>query len=189
MDKNNLPYDTTDLITNAINFATKKHYGQLRKGTTIHYITHPIDVMQILQNEGCSEIVIAAGVLHDVLEDTNTTHEELLKYFGEDIFNLVAAESEDKSKTWKERKQATIHSLDNATFDIKMICFADKLSNLRSMANDFKSIGDKLWERFNAQKDEIEWYYSSVFSKMNDLRHTKMYKEYSGLLKKVFEGN
>jgi len=186
MEKIDLPYDSSDLITNAINFATKKHYGQLRKGTTIHYITHPIDVMQILQNEGCSEIVIAAGVLHDVLEDTNTTHEELLKYFGEDIFNLVAAESEDKSKTWKERKQATINSLDNATQNIKMICFADKLSNLRSMATDLKSVDEKLWDRFKAPKEEIEWYYRGVFSKMNDLSHTKIYKEYILLLENVF---
>jgi len=186
MDKNDLPYDTPDLITNAINFATKKHFGQLRKGTTIPYITHPIDVMHILQNEGCSEIVAAAGVLHDVLEDTDATPEEIQKIFGVDILKLIIAESEDKSKTWKERKQATIYSLDNATLDIKMICFADKLSNLRSMANDLTSVGEKLWERFNASKDEIEWYYGSVFSKMIDLSHTKMYKEYIQLLEKVF---
>jgi len=186
MNKNDLAYDNPDLITNAKNFATKKHSGQLRKGTTIPYITHPIDVMQILQNEGCSEIVVAAGVLHDVLEDTDTIQDEIQENFGKDILKLIIAESEDKSKTWKERKKATIDSLDNATQDIKMICFADKLSNLKSMANDLITVGEKLWERFNASRNEIEWYYRGVFSKMNDLSHTKMYKEYIEILEKVF---
>jgi (p)ppGpp synthase/HD superfamily hydrolase len=181
-----LVFDTDDIITNAINYAVAKHSGQVRKGTNTPYITHPFEVMEILKEEGCTETVRAAGMLHDVLEDTNATKEEILKYFGEEVLKLVSSETEDKSKTWQERKQTTINELDNADNDVKMICFADKLANLRSMAADLEKVGEKLWERFNADKLNIEWYYTSIYSKMNNIINTKMYEEYSVLLKKVF---
>jgi len=175
-----------NLIHEAIIFATRKHAGQLRKGTDIPYITHPMEVMQILTASGCTEDVIIAGILHDTLEDTKTSPMEILDLFGEKVLKLVAAESEDKSKTWKERKQATIDRLGYAESNVAMICFADKLSNLRSMAADKAGIGDKLWERFNASKDDIEWYYRQIFEKVQELEHTKMYQEYSMLLNEVF---
>ena len=122
-----------NLIHDAIIFATLKHAGQLRKGTGVPYITHPMEVMQILSENGSCENVIVAGILHDTLEDTNTTPAEILEHFGEAILKIVSAESEDKSKTWKERKQTTINNLDNASLEEKSVCLADKLSNLRSM--------------------------------------------------------
>ena len=176
-----------NLIHEAIIFAARKHAGQVRKGTDIPYITHPMEVMQILTAENsCSDNVIIAGILHDTLEDTKTSPSEIYGLFGEDVLKLVIAESEDKSKTWKERKQATIDRLVNATIGVQMVCVADKLANLRSMASDKADIGDKLWERFNAPKDDIEWYYRAVLSKMFNLRHAKMYGEYSELLEQVF---
>ena len=187
-DCGSLVFDTKDIITNAINYATEKHSGQFRKGTKKPYIIHPFEVMQILTEEGCTKEVRAAGILHDVLEDTEATKDEILYYFGEEVLKLVSSETEDKSKSWKERKQTTINELDNATTDVKMICFADKLSNLRSMATDQKEFGEVLWNRFNAPKKEIEWYYRSVFFKMNDLSKTKMHKEYFELLDEVFGG-
>jgi len=176
-----------NLIHEAIIFAARKHAGQVRKGTDIPYITHPMEVMQILTASDCKEEVIIAGILHDTLEDTKTSPMEIMDLFGENVLKLVAAESEDKSKTWKERKQATIDRLTNADWDIKLICLADKLSNLRSMAADKAAVGDKLWERFNASKEDIEWYYREVSEEIyHDLGHTEMYTEYSKLLDEVF---
>lgn len=94
-----------NLIHDAIIFAARKHAGQMRKGTDIPYITHPMEVMQILTENCASENEIAAGILHDVLEDTGTSPLEILEAFGEGILKTVAAESEDKSKPWK-RTQA-----------------------------------------------------------------------------------
>jgi len=176
-----------ELIHDAISFAVEKHYGQVRKGTDRPYITHPFEVMQILSENGCSERVRAAGMLHDVLEDTKTSAAEIKGVFGKDVLKLIAALSEDKTKTWKERKQATIDGLTNTNYDIKIVCLADKVSNLRSMAADKDSIGETLWDRFNAPKEEIEWYYRQVFENMLDMRHTKIYKEYSALLDEVFD--
>jgi (p)ppGpp synthase/HD superfamily hydrolase len=101
-----------DLIRKAIDFAAKAHLGQVRKGTELPYITHPFNVGMILIQTGCPEGVCAAGFLHDTLEDTPVTREELSDQFGESIARLVESCSEpDKSMSWKARKEHTIHSL------------------------------------------------------------------------------
>jgi len=180
-----------NLIHEAIIFAARKHAGQVRKGTDIPYITHPMEVMQILTENGCTEKVIIAGILHDTLEDTETTPSEIIGLFGEGILKIVTAESEDKSKTWEERKQATIDRLlSEGSFEVNLVCCADKLSNLRSMAADKATVGDKLWERFNAPKDDIEWYYRQIFNVLGydktGVCVTRMFAEYNYLLKEVF---
>ena len=175
-----------NLIHEAIIFAARKHAGQVRKGTDIPYVAHPMEVMQILTENGCTEEVIIAGILHDTLEDTGTTPSEIMGLFGEDVLKIVTSESEDKSKPWKERKQATIDQLSDASLEVKLVCCADKLSNLRSMAADKAAVGDRLWERFNAPKNDIEWYYRQIFERMSDLGHTMMFQEYHNLLDDVF---
>jgi (p)ppGpp synthase/HD superfamily hydrolase len=151
-----------NLIHEAIIFASKKHAGQFRKGTDIPYISHPMEVMQILTESRCPVKVIIAGILHDTLEDTGTSPAEILERFGEEILKIIIAESEDKSKTWKERKQATIDHLAGASLEVKHVCLADKIANLRSMAADLKTSGNELWKRFNARKEDIEWYYRGI---------------------------
>jgi (p)ppGpp synthase/HD superfamily hydrolase len=175
-----------NLIHEAIIFATRKHAGQVRKGTDIPYISHPMEVMQILTENDLPENVIVAGILHDTLEDTDTAPAEILERFGEDILKIVSAESEDKSKPWKERKQATIDHLAAASLDARLVCCADKLSNLRSMAADLEAVGERLWERFNAAKPDIEWYYRGI-AKALWLPRMPMIDELNILLEKVFK--
>ena len=183
-------------IQKAIIFATLKHEGQKRKGTEIPYIVHPMEVMQILTELQCSEKVIIAGILHDTLEDTDATPEEIEKLFGSDVLALVQTESEDKSKTWKERKQTTIDHLQTASNETKIVCFADKLSNIRSIKRDFDAIGSKLWERFNAPKENLAWYYTSfipIFEKIPAAglcgleAGRKFFDEYKTLAESVFK--
>lgn len=83
----------------------------------------------------------------------------------------MQSESEDKSKSWKERKQNTINHLKDASPESKIVCFADKFSNIRSMLRDKEDIGQQLWQRFNAGKDDIKWYYRSI---ANVLKETKL---------------
>ena len=182
-------------IQKAIIFATLKHEGQKRKGTSIPYIVHPMEVMQILTEMQCTDNVVIAGILHDTLEDTNTIPSEIQELFGSDVLELVQSESEDKSKTWKERKQTTIDDLRNEDTETVLICFADKLSNLRSMYRDFSEIGNELWKRFNAVKEDIKWYYSSIIEivcetpvneKCSFDKSIKFVKEYKELLEKLF---
>lgn len=173
-------------IHKAIIFATKAHEGQLRKGTNIPYIVHPMEVMQILTENKCSESVIVAGILHDTLEDTSTTVEAIITNFGQTVCDLVKSESEDKSKTWKERKQATIDHLANASEEIQQICCADKLSNIKSIYADKLTVGERVFDRFNAPKDQIKWYYQEVAKALTKIEDYKMKKELGSFIVKVF---
>lgn len=183
------------LIQKAIIFATKKHEGQKRKGTDIPYIIHPMEVMQILTAMDCSQNVIIAGILHDTLEDTDTTPEEIKEAFGNAVLAIVQTESEDKSKTWKERKQRTVDEIQEASTESRQVCFADKLSNIRSMYRDKLSIGEKIWERFNAGKNDIAWYYQSIADTLksngfNDTfrseRAKQLFREFQNIIDRVF---
>ena len=185
------------LICKAIQFATEKHgsvvnkdgsVGQKRKGSGLPYIIHPMEVWQILRNNNCSVEVQIAGLLHDTLEDTNTTPEEIQSLFGADILALVQTESEDKSKTWKERKQHTIDDLAHDSVETMQVCCADKLSNCRAQLYDFKQIGNALFDRFNKQSTpELQaWYYKSIVKALAPLKGMKMYEELNETVKELY---
>ena len=173
-------------IQKAIVFATLAHEGQCRKGTNIPYIVHPMEVMQILTANGCDETVILAGILHDTLEDTQTTAEDILHNFGQDVLDLVLCESEDKSKSWQERKQATIDHLANASKEIQLICCADKLSNIKSIYVDQQLLGDDVFKRFSAPTEKIRWYYESIANALTKIDGYKMKQQYVTFVKAVF---
>ncbi len=186
------------LLDRAIEFAMVKHAGQKRKGTTIPYITHVIEAMEIVSRMTEDVEIRAAAVLHDTLEDTKTTKEELIEAFGRRVADLVAAESEDKRKdlpeeeTWLIRKTETIKHLKKASTEVKMIALGDKLSNIRAMTPDYRVIGEKLWQKFN-EKDPIKQglYYGLLannFWEDEFLRATPEYKEYEELCADLFSG-
>lgn len=186
----------TGLVERAIIFAAEKHAGSYRKGTTIPYITHVVEAMAIVSTLTEDEEVRAAAVLHDTLEDTNTTREELAETFVERVAALVAAESENKREdqpaadTWSVRKQETIRHLAKASLEEKMIALGDKLSNVRAMHRDYAAIGEKLWERFNQHDPILQgMYYGSianVFGQDAFLSKSAAYREYVSLAADLF---
>lgn len=165
------------IIEKAINFATLKHQEQKRKGSALPYIVHPMQVMHILTENRCSQNVVVAGILHDTLEDTQTTYAELVQEFGAEVANLVQKHSEDKSKSWMERKLHTINEITAMSLEEKQVLCADKLANLNTMATDIACIGEKLWEKFNADKEHVKWYYSSILNRLKGLEGYKMYND------------
>ena len=177
-------------LNEAIEFAVKKHSGQFRKATAIPYILHPLEVLQILYSMRADINLLIAGVLHDTVEDTDTTLDEIKELFGDDVAMLVASNSEDKSKSWDERKSHTINELLVADERVKMLIMADKLANLRSIAYDYAAHGDDLWTRFNAPKEKQAWYYDGIMDALYDLQYNpqceKAYWELTGLFKDVF---
>jgi len=183
-EESNTRFDMT--FHNAIVFAARKHKDGLRKGTDIPYLAHIMEVMQILIENNCQEEVIIAGILHDTLEDTETTPEEIQKLFGKNILSIVQSETEDKTKSWHERKSETIRHLRFASPDTLLVCCADKLSNIRSMYVDLIEIGDKLWERFNASKKDIQWYYESIVKALSKISNTPMYLDLKDMVHDVF---
>lgn len=183
------------LFERAAVFAAVAHRGTTRKGSRIPYLSHPVEAAAIVAEMTDDEELIAAAVLHDVVEDTEVTLEELSSYFGERIAHYVACETEDKRRelpaesTWMMRKQETITFLaEEADRNAKMLALADKLSNLRSISRDVRSMGDRLWERFN-QKDKAMhgWMYRQVATALEELSGYPVWQEYDRLVREVFE--
>ncbi|TLS38961.1 HD domain-containing protein [Pseudalkalibacillus caeni] len=151
------------IIEKAIQIASKAHDGQYRKVTDIPYISHPFTVGMYLLKAGCDDEVAAAGILHDVVEDTEFTLEQIEELFGKRVSSIVEGCSEpDKSLPWEERKIHTINYLKTASLEVKLVACADKLHNLQTIYEDYQELGEKVWEKFNRGRDMQEWYYRGV---------------------------
>lgn len=182
------------MVEKAMIFASEAHCGMLRKGTKIPYIVHPMEAGAIAASITDDIEVISAAILHDVLEDTSVTEEQIEEKFGKEVLRLIKSDSEDKrenlppEETWKIRKQEIIEFLKNkADKKEKIIAMADKLSNIRAIYRDYEKIGDELWNRFNQKDKNLHaWYYGSFVETLSDLEGTDAYKEYCELIKKVF---
>lgn len=142
-----------DAVHQAVLFATQAHKGQVRKGSDIPYITHPLEVAQILTEMGAGTDLKIAGILHDVAEDTAHFLEEIENLFGKEVARLVASHTEDKTKCWFERKQSAIDRVKTGDRQVAMLIMADKISNLKSMLADYLAVGEKMWDRFSSTKE------------------------------------
>ncbi len=181
------------ILDKAIVFATEAHSGAFRKGGKTPYVVHPMEVAAIASGMTDDLEVLAAAVLHDVIEDTPTTAEELENEFGKRVADLVLADSEDKKEgvppeeTWKARKSALLEYLSKASREEQVIILADKLSNLRSMWHDYTEIGDEMWKKFHvSDKDEQKWYYDGIAVGLDKVKGTDAFQEYVELLFAVF---
>ena len=178
------------MIDKAIAFATKAHEGQFRKGTTRPFILHPLEVGEIVSAMTEDEEIIAAAILHDTIEDCEqVTAQSIAEQFGERVAEMVLQESEDKSKTWMERKSRTIEKLRTAPMEIRMIGLADKLSNMRDIDRDYPECGEDLWNRFRMKdKNVIGWYYKSIRDALREsMGDAVPYEEYCALVEKNFK--
>jgi myo-inositol-1(or 4)-monophosphatase len=142
------------------------------------------------------EEIIAAAALHDVVEDTIYSKDDIEFIFGERIAALVVAESENKredilpEQSWRIRKEETLAHLERAPKDVKLICLADKLSNIRAIRSDYEKLKDKLWVRFN-QSDPVAhaWYYGAIRDVLKDeFGETQAWQEYTKIVEVVFKG-
>lgn len=171
-------------------FAILAHKGQVRKSDKEKpMIIHPINVGLILEEYEFDDNVVAAGYLHDVIEDTKYSEEDILKLFNEDITSLVVSASEmDKTLSWEERKQRTIDSIKNLDLRHKAIICADKISNLEDLII-LKEINGKLdFSNFNRNFDSQKWYYENIYkSLINNVNETvPMYERLKYLYEYLF---
>ena len=184
-----------DLFTSAADFAAKKHLGQKRKISGIPYLLHPMEAAAIAASMTNDEEVLCAAMLHDTVEDTDTTPEQLQALFGERVAYLVSTETENKrrdlpaAETWIFRKQETLETLKNAEdIGVKILWLSDKLSNMRSFYREYVKVGSAVWNACH-EKDPTRqaWYYRSVAECLSCLSGYEAYKEYVKLINKVFE--
>lgn len=177
------------MIDKAIAFAVKAHEGQPRKGTDIPYILHPIEVGMIVSRITDDKEVIAAAVLHDTVEDCDqVTLADIRREFGDRVARIVGLESEDKSKSWKERKAATIDFLKTESMrEAKIVALSDKLSNIRCFYADYMKLGEEFWQRFNMKDKQMQgWYYHGLCEALSDLADLEEYREFRRMVLLVF---
>lgn len=183
----------TELLDRAIVFAVRAHAGTERRGKGFPYIVHPLEAVEIVATMTRDQELLAAAALHDTVEDTDTTVEQIRAEFGDRIASLVASESDvfqqgvSEEDSWHTRKQAAIDRLAAASHDAKIVALGDKLSNMRAIARDYAVQGDKLWNLFHAKdpKDH-EWHYRGLAASLSELQDTFAYKEFEQLINQVF---
>lgn len=183
-----------DLFEQALLFAVSKHSGQRRKITGTPYILHPVEVATIASTMSDDMDLIIAALLHDTVEDTDTTFDEIELNFGKRVSLLVMTETEEKrpelpaSETWQLRKEESLVMLNSTrNVNVKMLWLSDKLSNMRSFYREYRKNGNEVFEHLN-QKDPSKhaWYYISIALVLKELKDYDAYIEYATLVKKVF---
>ena len=174
-------------------FAIKAHKGQIRKSDKEKpMIIHPINVANILSEYGYDDNVVAAAYLHDVIEDTKYTKEDLLKEFNEYIVSLVlGATEEDKSLSWEERKTITIDKVKDLDLRHKVVVCADKISNLEDMRIIFEVNGKRDFSAFKRGFDKQKWYYTEVYNSLiyNEDKDYVMFSRLKLLIDDIFYDN
>ena len=178
----------TEYLDRAIAFAVHAHTGTERRGKGFPYIVHPLEAMAIVSTITPDQELLAAAVLHDTVEDTDVTIEDIRTEFGERVASLVKVDSVgDDEGTWHERKQKAINLIANAPRDAKIVALGDKLSNMRAIARDYYEQGDALWNLFrtNNPKDH-EWHYRGLADALRDLKDTFAFNEFEWLINQVF---
>lgn len=162
----------THLIRKAIGFATQVHetdQKQKRKGKDIAYIVHPLGVGLILSQVGASEEIIAAGILHDTLEDSvaenKITKEILANEFSEEIADLVVSVTEpNKELPWEVRKEEALKHIESFSHGALLVKSADILHNACELLDDYKIMGRETFDRFNAPSYKIFQHYQNSIS-------------------------
>ena len=193
-------YIDTELLDRAIVFAVQAHHNTERRGKGFPYIVHPMEAVEIVATITPDQELLAAAALHDTVEDTDVTVEDIRRAFGDRIAALVQAESDqingevftgangDETATWHARKQAAIDRLAAASHDAKIVAMGDKLSNMRAIYRDYMTKGDALWHIFHVKdKASHEWHYRGLAASLSELSDTFAYKEFVHLIDEVFD--
>jgi guanosine-3',5'-bis(diphosphate) 3'-pyrophosphohydrolase len=154
-------------LEEAMRFAAKAHGGQLRMGSDTPYFEHVAAVALILDRVRFPEDVVVAGLLHDVVEDTGTSFEEVAVCFGENVCELVRhcsevkTDSQGQKRPWIDRKRDHLAALALAPPEARAIILADKLHNLISIELDLRE-HRPVWSQFHAEREQVLWYYRSA---------------------------
>ena len=188
----NAPLDTT-FLDRAIMFAVKAHAGTERRGKGFPYVVHPLEAVSIAATITSDQEILAAAALHDTVEDTDITIDQIRAEFGNRVASLVTAETdivfENRSNedSWHDRKQAAIDRLAAVSKEAKIVAIGDKLSNMRAIARDHYIMGDAIWQIFRVHDPkEHEWHYRGLADSLRELEDTFAFQEFEWLINRVF---
>jgi (p)ppGpp synthase/HD superfamily hydrolase len=166
----------------ALLFATGKHAGQHRKGTTVPYVAHLLGVASLVLEAGGDEDLAIAALLHDVVEDCGGAPmlKEIRRRFGKRVAHVVDGCTDtdlDPKPPWRQRKEDYIAHLRTADADTRLVSAADKLHNVRSIVAAYREIGDRVWERFHGKRDGTLWYYGTLLDEFQRKRSSPLIRE------------
>lgn len=187
-------YIDSELLDRAIVFAVRAHRNTERRGKGFPYIVHPMEAVEIVATITPDQELLAAAALHDTVEDTDVTVEDIRREFGDRVAELVHSESDQYTEgvseedSWHDRKQAAIDRLAAASHDAKIVAMGDKLSNMRAIWRDYQQKGDALWQIFHVKdKASHAWHYRGLAAALSELKDTFAYQEFVRLMDEVFE--
>lgn len=154
-------------LQRALEYASRLHRDQYRKGTRVPYITHLLAVAAIVGENGGTENEVVAALLHDAPEDQGglATLEDIRARFGDEVAEIVEGCTDtydDPKPPWRERKEAYLAHLAGASDSVRLVSSADKLHNARTVLSDYRVLGEDLWERFNGGREGTLWYYRAI---------------------------
>lgn len=169
-------------FTEALTYATELHSKQVRKGSGVPYIAHLLGVTSIALEYGANEDEAIAALLHDAVEDQGgeSTRAEIYRRFGNTVIEIVdgCTDAETIPKPpWRERKEAYIAHIFNASSSELLVSCADKLHNARSILNDYRVLGEAVWERFKGGKEGTLWYYRALVEAFRQTGSTPLLEE------------
>lgn len=185
----------TELLDRAIKFAVDAHSGTERRGKGFPYVVHVLEAVEIAASITPDQEILAAAALHDTVEDTDVTIEQIKDEFGERVASLVADETDtvadgmsSEEESWRFRKQAAIDRIKAAPRDAKIVAMGDKLSNMRAIRRDYAVQGNSLWKIFHAPGGaaDHEWHYRGLADSLKELEGTDAYAEFVEAIEKVF---
>lgn len=189
------PMNHTPQIKKAIQFAARKHDGQKRVADrSLPYITHPFSVALLVAEDGAHDDVVVAALLHDTLEDTATTREEIVEAFNGRVADLVAAVSEVRQDgaAWRERKMKYLDLLGRSDDDALLIAAADKIDNIESRLEEYACEGEAFLARFGQPNGEYLWFHGEVLrlvqARLPDHSLTKRFAEAHAKQLETFDG-
>ncbi|NJK28761.1 MAG: HD domain-containing protein [Acaryochloris sp. RU_4_1] len=180
----------SDRFAQALTYAHQLHQTQARKGSEIPYISHLLAVAALVLEDGGDEDQAIAALLHDAVEDQGgvTTLEAIRRYFGDHVAELVWACSDAATfpkPPWRERKQAYLKHLKQASPEVLRIAIADKLHNSRSLLFDLQRVGSQVWSRFNAPPADILWFHKRFLEISQDQQPGPLVTELSQVLDQI----
>lgn len=172
------------LVETAALIAYSAHEGQTRKGDESPYYIHPCMVALKLAKHGFDETVIAAGFVHDVLEDTSVTKDELLQRLGKEVLDIVLSVTEDKTLPWEARKAKYIETVRAAGEASKAVSMADKIHNMESLLSAHAQHGQNIWNMFNRGREQKYWFESSMLKMFQAHWQHPLIDEYADLVRR-----
>ncbi len=174
-----------NIVEKAMRIAVRAHTGQTRKDSDLPYISHPFMVALTLMKYDFPDTVIAAALVHDVLEDTDFPPEKLREELGEEVFALVQSLTNDDALSWEEKKKKYIETVRNGPEGAKAISVADKIHNAESLLIAHAAQGPAIWEHFNRGKEKKMWFEEEMLKMLKETWQHPLVDEYERLVAKM----